>query len=75
MQSIKLINRGGNTRLYATDKGNISVVVCTNPNVYVKTGYYLRLDRPYPRHIAEKAYRSGKLAAMAAYKAIEGVTA
>jgi hypothetical protein len=70
MQTIKLLQRSGNNRTYTSDKGNIEIVVCNDLNLYVTTGYYLRINRAYPNHIASKAYRSGKQAAVAAYKAI-----
>jgi CRISPR/Cas system CSM-associated protein Csm4 (group 5 of RAMP superfamily) len=70
MKTIKLTQRSGFNRTYTSDKGEIEIVVCNDANLYATTGYYLRLSRAYPNHIASKAYSSGKQAAIAAYKSI-----
>jgi hypothetical protein len=67
---MKLINRSGNNRIYNTDKGNIEVVLCLDPNLYIKTGYYLRLDSRIPSEILSKRFSSGKQAVFAAYNAM-----
>lgn len=67
---MKLIKRQGNNRTYATDKGNIEVVVCTDPNLYVNTGYYIRASLSVPNEVLSRAYSTSKRAAVAAYKAM-----
>lgn len=67
---VTLTQRSGNNRTYSSDKGLIGIVVCTDPNLYVITGYYIRTDRNYPMSVVTKAYRSAKAAALAAYKSI-----
>ena len=69
MQS-RIINRSGNNRTYATDKGNIEVVLCLDPNLYVTTGYYLRIDSRIPDAVLSKRFSSGKQAVKAAYQSI-----
>jgi hypothetical protein len=70
LNTVTLNQRSGNNRTYVSDKGLIGVVVCTDPNLYVTTGYYIRTDRNYPNHVVTKAYRTAKQAALAAYKSI-----
>lgn len=67
---MKLIKRQGNNRIYTTDKGNIEVVICADPNLYVKTGYYIRANMSVPNEVLSRAYSTGKRAAVAAYKAM-----
>ena len=66
----RIINRSGNNRTYATDKGNIEVVLCLDPNLYVTTGYYLRIDSRIPDAVLSKRFSSGIRAVKAAYKSI-----
>ena len=65
-----LINRQGNNRTYNTDKGNIEIVVCLDPNLYVNTGYYVRCDSRFPNDVLSKRFASGKQAVKAAYNAL-----
>lgn len=67
---VTLTQRSGNNRTYTSDKGLIGVVVCKDPNLYVTTGYYIRTDRSYPNSAVNKAYRTAKQAAQAAYQSI-----
>ncbi len=68
VNTMKLIQRQGNNRTYTTDKGNIEVVVCTDPNLYANTGYYIRANMSVPNEVLSRAYSTGKRAAIAAYK-------
>jgi hypothetical protein len=67
---MQLIQRQGNNRTYASDKGNIEVVVCLDPNLYVNTGYYIRASMSVPTKVLSRTYSTGKQAAVAAYKAM-----
>jgi hypothetical protein len=67
---MQLTKRQGNNRTYTTDKGNIEIVVCTDPNLYVNTGYYIRASMPIPNEVLSRVYTTGKRAAIAAYKAL-----
>lgn len=67
---MKLIQRQGNNRTYTSDKGNIEVVVCTDPHLYINTGYYVRASMSEPNEVLSRAYSTGKRAAIAAYKAM-----
>lgn len=67
---MQLTQRQGNNRTYTTDKGTIEIVVCTDPNLYVNTGYYIRSTMPVPAAVLSRAYSTGKRAAIAAYKAM-----
>ena len=67
---MKLIQRNGNNRTYNTDKGNIEVVVCLDPNLYVNPGYFIRASMSVPNEVLTRRYATGKGAAMAAYKAL-----
>lgn len=67
---MQLIQRQGNNRTYTSDKGNIEVVVCLDPNLYVNTGYYIRSSMSVPNEVLSRRYSTGKQAAVAAYKAM-----
>ena len=66
----KLIKRSGYNLTYTSDKGNIEVVNCTNPNLYATTGYFIRLSMPVPSEVSAKCYRTAKQASKAAYNAM-----
>lgn len=67
---MQLIQRQGNNRTYTSNKGNIEVVVCTDPNLYVNTGYYIRASMSVPNEVLSRRYSTAKRAATAAYKAM-----
>lgn len=67
---MQLIQRQGNNRTYTSNKGNIEVVVCTDPNLYVNTGYYIRASMSVPNEVLSRRYNTAKRAATAAYKAM-----
>jgi hypothetical protein len=67
---MQLTHRQGNNRTYTTDKGQIEVVVCLDPNLYVNTGYYIRASVPVPNSVLSRRYSTAKGAAMAAYKSL-----
>ena len=67
---VKLINRSGNNRTYATDKGTINVLLCLDPNVYVNPGHYLCIDGRIPAEILSKRFSSGMQAVKAAYRSM-----
>ena len=66
----KLIKRNGYNLTYTSDKGNIEIVNCTNPSLYVTTGYFIRLSMSVPSEVSVKCYRTAKQAAQAAYNAM-----
>ena len=68
--NIKLIRRSGNNRIYATDKGNIEVVLCLDPNLYVNPGYYLRCDSRFSNNLLSKRFSNGMKAIKAAYNSL-----
>ena len=67
---MQLIQRQGNNRTYTSNKGNIEVVVCTDPNLYVNTGYYIRASMSVPNAVLSRRYSTANRAAIAAYKAM-----
>lgn len=67
---MQLTTRQGNNRTYTTDKGNIEIVVCTDPNLYVNPGYYIRSSMSCPNEVLSRRYSSAKRAAVAAYKSM-----
>jgi len=70
MIMFKLIKRVGDFRIYTTDKGNVEVKLCLNPNVYAAPGYYLTINNSVPNEILTKRYRNGLNAVKAAYNAL-----
>lgn len=68
--TIKLIKRNGYNLTYTSDKGTIDIVNCTNPNLYVTRGYFVRLSMPVANEVTAKPYRTSKQAAQAAYNAM-----
>ena len=67
---MQLVKRQGNNRTYTSNKGDIEVVVCTDRNLYVNPGYYIRASMSVPNEILSKPYRSAKIAAKACYNAL-----
>ena len=67
---MQLVKRQGNNRTYASNKGGIEIVVCTDRNLYVNPGYYIRASMPVPVEILSKPYRSAKDAAKACYNSM-----
>jgi hypothetical protein len=67
---MKLTKRTGDFRIYSSDKGNIEVKLCLNPNLYVVPGYYLTFSNSVPKEILTKRYSNGLQAAKAAYNSI-----
>jgi len=66
----KLIKRVGDFRIYSSNKGNIEVKLCLNPNVYVTPGYYLTINNSVPNDVLTKRYSNGLNAVKAAYNAL-----
>ena len=66
--NIKLTRRAGFNRTYSTPAGDIYVVCCTNPAVYVTPGYSLYIGQGLPYSLEKRQFSSGKAAALAAYK-------
>lgn len=67
---MQLVKRQGNNRTYTSNKGNIEVVVCTDRNLYVNPGYYIRASMSVPLEILSKPYRSAKDAAKDCYNSM-----
>jgi hypothetical protein len=67
---MQLTYRQGNNRTYTTDKGQIEIVACLDPNLYVNTGYYIRGSMGVPNLVLSRRYSTAKGAAMAAYKSL-----
>ena len=70
MIMFKLIKRVGDFRMYSTDKGNVEVKLCLNPNVYTAPGYYLTINNRVPNDVLTKRYSNGLNAVKAAYNAV-----
>ena len=69
MKNIKLVKREADFRIYKLDDLTCEVKLCLNPNLYVKTGYYITFNnQECSQEVLKKSYRSGKLAANAYFK-------
>lgn len=68
ISNIKLTRRAGLNRTYSTPAGDIHVLFCANPAVYVTPGHYLYIGQGLPDSLEKRRFSSGKAAAAAAYK-------
>ena len=68
-QGIKLIKREGMHLVYETPKGILWVGNCTNPNIYVETGYYIETSRYMDKAYSARAYKTAREAILNAVKA------